>query len=151
MFLKWLLECFYCFIISVGFCVIFNVKGKDVFYGGFGSALGCFLYLICQSRFGSIVGGYFIATVATTLYSEYMAVNRKKPSTIFLIPSIIPFVPGGIVFRAMSAWLNGDQNELLVQGRYSITVAGAIALGIIIGISFVRLQKSSIKLLRSKF
>ncbi len=144
------LECFYCFIISVGFCVIFNVKGRDIYYGGVGSALGWLLYLICYRRFGSIVGGYFFATVATTLYSEYMAVYRKKPSTIFLIPSIIPFVPGGGVFRAMSAWLNGDEDTFLTQGRYSITVAGAIAMGIILGVSTTRLQKSVAKLLRER-
>lgn len=144
------LECFYCFVISVGFCVIFNVKGKDTFYGGIGSAFGWFLYLICYRRFGSIVGGYFLATVATTLYSEFMAVFRKKPSTIFLIPSIIPFVPGGGVFRAMAGWLNGDEETFLTQGRYSITVAGAIAMGIILGVSTARLQKNSAKIFRSR-
>lgn len=137
-------------MISVGFGIIFNVKGKDIYFGGIGSGLGWLLYLICYRRFGSIVGGYFLATVVTTLYSEYMAVHRKKPSTIFLIPSIIPFVPGGGVFRAMSAWLNGEQNELLVQGRYSITVAGAIAMGIILGISAARLQRSCIRIFHQK-
>ena len=150
LFIQVFLECFYCFVISVGFCIIFNRKGRDIFYGGLGSALGWFLYLICYKRFASIVGGYFLATIATTLYSEYMAVHRKKPSTIFLIPSIIPFVPGGVVFRAMSAWLNGDQNTLLIQGRYSITIAGAIAMGIILGISTARLQRSCIKIFRTK-
>lgn len=145
-----ILECFYCFVISVGFCIIFDVQGKEIFYGGAGSALGWFFYLICYRGFGSIVGGYFLATIVTTFYSEYMAVHRKKPSTIFLIPSIIPFVPGGGVFRAMSAWLNGDQDELLIQGRYSIMVAGAIAIGIIIGVSFVRLQKSCVRILRER-
>lgn len=144
------LECFYCFVISVGFCIIYNVRGKDMFYGGFGSALGWAFYLSCYERFGSIVGGYFLATIVTTLYSEFLAVHRKKPATIFLIPSIIPFVPGGFVFRAMSAWLNGDQNDLLVYGRYAITVAGAIALGIILGITIVRLQRNCVKIFRSK-
>lgn len=144
------LECFYCFIISVGFGIIFNVKGKDIFFGGIGSGLGWLFYLICYRIFGSIVGGYFLATVAATLYSEYMAVYRKKPSTIFLIPSIIPFVPGGGVFRAMSAWLNGEQEQLLVQGRYSITVAGAIAMGIILGVSVARLQRSWIRIFHQK-
>lgn len=150
LFIQVFLECFYCFVISVGFCIIFNIKGRDIFYGGLGSALGWFLYLICYNRFGSIVGGYFLATIATTLYSEYMAVHRRKPATIFLIPSIIPFVPGGVVFRAMSAWLNGDQNMLLVQGRYAITIAGAIAMGIILGISTARAQKSCVKLFRQR-
>jgi uncharacterized membrane protein YjjB (DUF3815 family) len=79
-----------------------------------------------------------------------MAVYRKRPSTIFLIPSIIPFVPGGAVFRAMSAWLNGDQEGLLIQGRYAIMVAGAIAMGIILGVSFVRFQKSCMKIVWKK-
>lgn len=137
-----ILECFYCFAISVGFSITYNVRGRDVFYGGFGSGLGWGCYLLCYHRFGSIVGGYFFATIVTTLYSEYMAVHRRKPATLFLIPSIIPFVPGGYVFRAMSAWLNGEQDNLLQNGRYAITVAGAIALGIILGVTLARMHRN---------
>lgn len=143
-----ILECFYCFVICAGFSIIFNVQGKDIFYGGAGSAIGWLLYLICYYEFGSIVGGYFLATIATTLYSEYMAVYRKRPATIFLIPSIIPFVPGGAVFRAMSAWLNGDSSGLMGQGRTALMVAGAIAMGIILGVSMARFQKSCLKMIR---
>lgn len=144
-----LLECFYCFVISVGFCISFNVRGREVFYGGLGSAIGWAFYLACNARFDSIVGGYFLATIVTTLYAEFMAVFRKKPATIFLIPSIIPFVPGGRVFRAMSAWLDGDQDAILVQSRYAITVAGAIALGIIMGITLARLQRNCMKMIHN--
>lgn len=120
-----------------------------MFYGGLGSAIGWAFYLACNERFDSIVGGYFLATIVTTLYAEFMAVYRKKPATIFLIPSIIPFVPGGIVFRAMSAWLDGDQDSILIQSRYAITVAGAIALGIIMGITLARLQRNCMKMIHN--
>lgn len=134
----------------MGFCVAFNVRGREIFYGGLGSAIGWAFYLACYQRFETIVGGYFLATIVTTLYAESMAVFRKKPATIFLIPSIIPFVPGGRVFRAMSAWLNGDQDSFLIQVRYAITVAAAIALGIIMGVTIARLQKSCVKLMQCK-
>ena len=148
--MKMLLECFYCFVISVGFCISFNVRRWEIFYGGLGSAIGWAFYLACYERFASIVGGYFLATIVATLYVEFMAVFRKKPATIFLIPSIIPFVPGGRVFRAMSAWLNGDQDLFMIQGRYAITVAGAIALGIITGITIARLQKNCVKIIHRR-
>ena len=148
--MKMLLECFYCFVISVGFCIVFNVRGREIFYGGLGSAIGWAFYLACYKRFASIVGGYFLATIVTTLYAEFMAIFRKKPATIFLIPSIIPFVPGGRVFRAMSAWLNGDQDSFLIQGRYAITVAGAIALGIIMGVTLARLQRNCVRIIHRK-
>lgn len=145
-----MLECLYCFIISAAFCIVYNIKGRDVLYGGLGSALGWAVYLGCYRQFGSVIGGYFLGTVVTTLYSEFMAVHRKTPSTIFLIPSIIPFVPGGRIFRVMAAWLYGDQETLLLQGRYTITVAGAVAMGIIIGITVVRMERNMLCLFRAK-
>lgn len=119
-------------------------------YGGLGSALGWAVYLLCHKWFGSVIGGYFTGTVVTALYSEFMAVQRKTPSTIFLIPSIIPFVPGGRIFRVMAAWLYGDQETFLLQGRYTITIAGAIAMGIIIGITVVRMERNIIQMFRIK-
>lgn len=145
-----ILECFYCFIISVCFSVIFNVRGRDVFYGGLGSGIGWAFYLACYRRFGSVVGSYFMATIVTTLYSEVLAIYRRKPATIFLIPSIIPFVPGGLVFRAMGAWLSGDQDTLLLQGRYAITVACSIAMGIIMGVTITRIHRNYMRLIRNK-
>lgn len=145
-----LVECFYCIMISAGFCVIYQMRGMDVFWGALGSGMGWAVYLLFMNLADSMIISYCLATIVATIYAEIMAVLRRKPSTIFLIPSIIPFVPGGIVFRSMSAWLDGRQNDFLTQGRYAITVAAALAMGIIIGISIMRLQRNIKRYLKEK-
>lgn len=143
-----LLECFYCFIVSVGFSIVFNIRGWDILFGGLGSGIGWGIYLLFFHQIGSEVIGYLLATIIITYYSEVMARFRKKPSTMFLIPSIIPMVPGGAVFRAMSAWLSGREELFLAKTRYALTVAGAIAMGIILGTTIHRLRGGIIRLSR---
>jgi len=140
-----LLQCFYCFIVSVGFSITYNIRGWDILFGGLGSGISWGIYLFAHHKLGSEVLGYFLATILITYYSEVMARVRKKPSTMFLIPSIIPMVPGGAVFRAMSAWLNGSEELFLEKGRYALTVAGAIAMGILLGTTLHRLRRGTIR------
>lgn len=145
-----MIKCFYCIMISAGFGVIYQMRGMDVFWGALGSGIGWAVYLLFMKLVDSMVISYCFATIVATIYAEMMAVSCRKPSTIFLIPSIIPFVPGGIVFRSMSAWLDGRQNDFLTQGRYAITVAASLAMGIIMGISIMRLRRNIKSYLQTK-
>ena len=47
-------------------------------------------------------------TVFATLFAELLARIMKSPTTVFLIPAIIPFVPGARLFFMMYSLLNSE-------------------------------------------
>ena len=70
-----------------------------------------------------------------TLYSEILARIKKAPTTVFLIPSVMPMIPGGGLFYTMSAVIS---NNTVLFEKYFVTTIET-ALGISIGIMFMSL------------
>lgn len=74
--------------------------------------------------------GYFISALFVAAASEIYASILKKPATIFIIPGIIPFVPGGGIYETMLYSLWGNMGLASATGFRTLTAAGAIAAGI---------------------
>ena len=67
-----------------------------------GGGIGWFLYSIIFYRWESIFISNMAASVFATLYSESMARYKKAPVVVFLLPCLIPLVPGGGLYYTMS-------------------------------------------------
>lgn len=104
----------------------------------FASAGGSFAWIIyiLASQFtpNAFVTNMLAASFAT-LYSEILARIKKAPTTVFLIPSIMPMIPGGGLFYTMSAVIS---NDTVLFEKYFVTTIET-ALGISIGIMFMSL------------
>lgn len=86
---------------------------------------------------------HVFATVALSLLSELAARIFKQPVTIFVIPGIIPIVPGLGMYRGMAAIIENNydtgMNILITTGMD----ASAIALGMMLMTSVFRVIKIS--------
>lgn len=121
----------YAFFSSLGFGIIFNIRGKMLIIASFGGALGWFTYLLSGKLQPSLVFSLFLASMVVSIYSEVMARIYKNPVTIFVICAIIPLVPGGGMYFATLEAVKGNLNVALVQGVHTLFSAGAIAFGIV--------------------
>lgn len=139
------LPCLYSFLACIGFCLLYNIRGKMLVIASIGGALGWFIFLISANA-GNDITQYFIAMIVISLYSEFMARRYKKPVTVFLIVALIPLVPGGSIYRTMEYCINGETMKFLETGIHTIGIAGALALGILIVSSFVRLYYRILRL-----
>ena len=83
-----------------------------------------------------------VASAAICLWSETLARVRKAPANVFLIPGIVPLLPGGALFYAMSGVVNGDMERFMAKGSETLFVAVGIVGGIVIGSEIVRLVMS---------
>lgn len=133
-----LLSCLYSFIATIGFCIIFNIRGKMVFFASLGGALGWLAYEL-SAFFGNDLSQYFVATVVIALYAEIMARLHKVPVTIYLIAALIPLVPGSGIYYTMEHFINGNIDEFLGTFVHTIAIAGCLAFGILLVSSLVRL------------
>ena len=101
------LPCFYGFVACMAVCIVFNVRGKRIFFTSLGGAIGWLVYLLFRPLQNDIVQ-FFIATVAITVYSEIMARIHKVPVTGYLLIALLPMVPGGGIYYTMEYCIAGN-------------------------------------------
>lgn len=119
------------FLACLGFAGIFNIRGKNLIYASLGGSIAWIFYLICLNNNCSTVFSFFIGSIAGSIYSEVMARIQKTPVTTMIICAIIPLVPGGGMYYTMQKVVEGDVSGSLNTGLTTLSVAGAIALGVV--------------------
>src|SRR5699024_6203837 len=55
----------------------------------------------------------------------------KESATMFMVPGIIPFVPGGLAYEATSLLVQFEYNQSLNTMLEVILIAGAVAVGLL--------------------
>ncbi len=140
-----ILNSFYAFLSSLGFGILFNIRGKNLIIASIGGGLGWFTYLLSSKLQPSIVFSLFLASMVVSIYSEIMARVYKNPVTIFIICAIIPLVPGGGMYFATLEAVKGNLNAALSKGVETLFSAGAIAVAIVfvssISTTFKKIKK----------
>ena len=117
---------------SLGFGILFNVRGKRLAAASFAGLLSWSLYLLLGIRIADEALRYFIVALAISVYCEIMARALKSPTTTFLMTALIPLIPGGGLYYTMTNAFSGDIIGFMDRGFETISLAGALALGVIV-------------------
>ncbi|MEG1862678.1 MAG: threonine/serine exporter family protein [Oscillospiraceae bacterium] len=137
--MKYLIPCFYAFMACMAFCVVYNLKDPYIaFMSSLGGAIGWFVYLLSAGT-GAVIMQNLFAAVAVAIFSELMARWFKTPVTVFLIIGILPLVPGGGIYYTMEYCIKGNTAMFLEKGLNTFAIAGAIAVGVSLVASIVRI------------
>ena len=129
----------FAFLACGGFAVIYNIHGPGILICAFGGALGWLSYLLSAPILQSDISQTLVAAIVISAYSECMARVRKCPVTGYLLVAIFPLVPGGGIYYTMEYCLSGDTQLFLSTGIHTFGVAGAVAVGLLLVSSLVRL------------
>lgn len=133
------LPCLYAFVGCVGFAISFNIHGREIPISALGGAVGWLVYLLSAPLLDNEVEQYFVAAIALAAYCEIMARIRKCPATSYLLISIFPLVPGAGIYYTMEHAVHGENERFLLQGMHTLALAGALALGILLVTSAMRM------------
>ena len=120
------------FLGSLGYGLLFNVKGRKLVFTGLSGAAGWLVYLLFYSISGSLIFSTFVGAMAVGFYSETAARLLKSPSTVFSIPGILPLVPGITAYEMIQAVTENDMANATVKMVNTIGAAGAKAFGILL-------------------
>lgn len=123
-----------------------NVPVKKILPASIGGMLSWWLYLILKDKIASVFYLLVVVGAFTATYSEIAAKIAKTPATVFLLPGLIPLIPGGFVYYAM---LGLVQNEFDVM-RQNALLAGQWAVGIAAGICVVAVARQIIQSLTNR-
>lgn len=121
---------------TLAFGVLFQVRARHLPFAALSGGLGYLVYLLVPGvRFGAV----FLASVTIALLAEVCARRFKAPATLFLVAGLIPLVPGGALFQCILHLMESRWAEALEQGIHTLLVAAALAAGILVVSSLVKL------------
>lgn len=125
----------YAFISTIGFAVIFNTPKASLFKSGLAGAFGWGIYIIVNHISESPVISTFMGALCIGLIGEFFAILFKTPITVYIIPGIVPLVPGFGLYNTMLSLLEKDYDGALFHGSQSLMIAMAIAGALTISLS----------------
>ncbi len=115
---------------AFGFALIIGLRSRHLLLASLGGMLTWGVYLLVYALLPRTFLANLCAALAAEIYSEALAHLRKSPATLFLVPSIIPLVPGGSLYEAMRCAVQGDLAGANSYGHHTLVCALAIAAGI---------------------
>ena len=116
---------------SFGFSVLYHLRGRKLLLAALGGGLSWAVYLALAPVLPDEPIRYFICACFVAFYAEILARILKTPATTFLIPSMIPHIPGGALYTTMRYALEKQWQPCLNQAFNTFKLALALALGFV--------------------
>jgi len=136
-------------VASLGFGIIFNIRGKKLIFAALGGGLSWFCYLYFTENGMSAILSLFVSSIIFSIYSEICARRLKTPVTTLVICALIPLVPGAGMYNTMYETILGNIKGAVELGLNTIASAGALALGVIF-VSTITKQVTNLKKVKEK-
>ena len=125
-----IIQLFAAFLGSLGFAVLFNIRGEKLVFAALGGLLSWGVYLGAGYIDNNPYFCGFTASVLLTLYAECMARVHKTPVTVFLVSAAIPLIPGAGLYRAISSLMERDWVRFSKESSYTLLFAASMSAGI---------------------
>lgn len=130
------------FMATVSFGILFHAPKKTLLSLGFIGAVGWVVFVLLRQEMGyTSFYANFIAALTIAILSEISARLFKQPTTVYLIPGIIPLVPGLGMYKGMNQIITNHYDLGTSTLLTACTDAGAIALGLMMVASIFRVLK----------
>lgn len=138
------------FVSVIGFSIIFNLPRKLLPAAGLAGMLGWLVYVTLRAIEVSFIIPAFVGSFVVGIVGEHLATSKKHPAILFVIPGIIPFVPGYGIYFTMLHIIEKNFDLAMTTGAESLFVAISIACGIVLATSISRIIRPWTKPLRGR-
>ncbi len=129
-------------IATGAFSLLFNIPRRHVLYCSLLGVVSWMIFVLLTPAANDVVAT-FAAACAVVLLSRILAIFRKCPVNVLLIPGIIPLVPGSAIYYSAYYFVTDDASSAASYGLLTLKLALAIVLGIIVisAVPFPRRKK----------
>ncbi|WP_295867218.1 threonine/serine exporter family protein [uncultured Oscillibacter sp.] len=119
--------------ISAGaFAALFHISPRHLPLSALGGLLSWAAYLLLGKVVPDLFYRILLVSILTAAYAEIVARVRKAPATLFLLPALIPLVPGSYVYYMMLSLVMSHPQDareyLLLTTKWAIGLAAGISL-----------------------
>lgn len=121
---------------TLGFSILFYVHPRRLLFATMGGILTCGVYLLA----GYFLPGELIPNLLGAMvgagFSELMSRLTKSPVPIYMVPCVIPLVPGSGLYAAMFNFVAGNYTAAAAAGMRTLEISMGIAGGIVVASVF---------------
>lgn len=142
---------FFSFISTFGFAVMFNIPKKQIFSASMLGSTGWLIFHFYSVYSSTSIISAFWGSLAVGILGEFLARYKKQPATIFIIPGIIPLVPGAGMYYTMDNLVQNKLTKAAEVGIETFMIALSIAIGIILATSVSKVLKKNNKIIKSVY
>lgn len=128
----------YCTIATIGFSVFLNAPKSSLLPAGITGGIGWSIYYCLFNTTNNDILANFLAATLVALISEILARKLKYPAILFVIPGIIPLVPGLGMYNTMLYLVQSNYELAIAKGANVLFAGVAISLGVLIVTSLAR-------------
>lgn len=130
---------------TLGFSLLFHVKGWKLLAIGLGGAASTAIYLCVLAVSDEKAMALLVSTTAIGILAEVFARVFKAPVISFLVPMLVPLIPGSDLYYATSFLIRGQSADFAVRGESLLWQAAAIAFGIILAACVAHIPVTKIR------
>lgn len=123
---------------TVAFGYLYQLAGVNLWIAGAIGAIGWMGATLVGTVTGAGLLPDFVGSLIVGILAEYAAVKKRQPVTLFMVPAIISFVPGYLVYQAMVAFLKGHSTTGIRIGFTALFAAAALSLGLALATAVFR-------------
>jgi len=120
------------YIGSLGFGLIFHIRGRKLLWAALGGAISWTVYSGLEGILAGELVRYLLGTMSAAVYAEILARVHRVPVTVYLVTGIMTLVPGNGIYTTMKYCISGEAELFLETGLHTFAIAGALALGIVL-------------------
>ncbi|MFA6708242.1 MAG: threonine/serine exporter family protein [Fusobacterium sp.] len=135
-------------ITSLCFGVFLSVPKIDLIVGGIIGGISWALYVFLMEISGEIILPYFISTLTIGILGNLSSKITKRPIFLYMLPGIIPLVPGYSLYYTMLYIVNENYSSALHKGIETLFIAFAISSGLIVSESLKKILNNILKKLK---
>ncbi len=117
---------------TLGFSILFFVHPRRLTLATLGGVLTTAVYLLAVHFIGGELFPNLLAALAGAGFSEVSARLTRVPVPVYMVPSVIPLVPGGALYETMFNFVAGNYGAAATAGMRTLQIALGIAGGIVI-------------------
>ena len=133
---------------SCGFGILFNIRGKKLLFATLGGFISWLFFVVLGFIIESEPIRYFIVASLITVFAEIMARVLKTPTTTFHMTALVPLIPGGALYYTMAAMFERNTENFISKGIYTVELAVALALGIVLTSAAFKMFSVALKEIR---
>ena len=128
--MEFLTDFILCTLATVFFCFIMNSPWNSLIASSVVAGIGFVIYDLIKLTGMSEPVSIFVGTAFIAVSGEILARIMKMPSTVFVFPGVVAFVPGVGIYRTMLALIQSDFEKFQRVGTETIIIAIAMAMAI---------------------
>ena len=115
---------------TAGFCYLLHSPSRTILPASVTGMIGFVIYVLLYRYVGhGTMLSYFAATMVVTVICEILARVMRLPSTIFLLTSLVPLVPGYNFYSAMLALVEDNSAAFAAYIMEAVQIVAVIAIG----------------------